>query len=220
MNVSFYLQFLYYLPQFSPVINELHNKGHHVELVINRLAIKESQEQVIRSELPGKILSLNNTSEVLLHYQQSTPDWIIFGNVFEEIESLPKQCKTAMIYHGIGVKDCYYNPYLLQTDVRFMEGKHRTQEILRRNPGARVAEVGFSKLDPLFNESQFNRSGLFKKYGVDENKKTILYAPTFYPSSLELMARDFPAQFSEYNIIIKPHEFSLTKSKYKKQRNA
>ena len=58
----------------------------------------------------------------------------------------------------------------------------------------------------------------FSNLGLDNNKKTILYAPTFYPSSIERFPKNFPADLENYNIIIKPHFFSMSKKKYLKQR--
>ena len=74
-------------------------------------------------------------------------------------------------------------------------------------------DVGFCKLDPIINGDicGFNLESL----NLDSDKKTILYAPTFYPSSLEKFPKNFPEDFQEFNIIIKPHYFSLSKEKYR-----
>jgi CDP-glycerol glycerophosphotransferase (TagB/SpsB family) len=53
---------------------------------------------------------------------------------------------------------------------------------------------------------------------LDPDKKTIIYAPTFYPSSLERFPKNFPEDFQEFNIIIKPHYFSQSKEKYSGQQ--
>lgn len=83
-------------------------------------------------------------------------------------------------------------------------------------PNGNFIDTGYAKLDPILNKTI---KGLDKQQlGLDENKLTLLYAPTFYPSSIECMNDDFPSQFSDYNIIIKPHFFSLAKSRYRKQK--
>ena len=43
------------------------------------------------------------------------------------------------------------------------------------------------------------------KERLDKSKKTILYAPTFYPSSLEKLGLSLGDITSVYNLIIKPH---------------
>jgi CDP-glycerol glycerophosphotransferase (TagB/SpsB family) len=75
--------------------------------------------------------------------------------------------------------------------------------------------VGFSKFDGIINFSEEQKDELFKKYGLDKSKKTILYAPTFFPSSIEKMADNFPNEFKEYNIWVKPHYLTYERKKYK-----
>ena len=84
-------------------------------------------------------------------------------------------------------------------------------------PNDSFIDVGFCKLDPIINgnSKKFDLENL----GLDPSKKTIVYAPTFYPSSIERFPKNFPEDFNEYNILIKPHYFSISKDKYKKQRD-
>ena len=83
-------------------------------------------------------------------------------------------------------------------------------------PEGNFIDTGYAKLDPAFNQSKPPYT--HEQLRLHSNKKTILYAPIFYPSSIELFPNNFPAEFSEYNLIIKPHFFSLTKNRYKKQK--
>jgi CDP-glycerol glycerophosphotransferase (TagB/SpsB family) len=157
---------------------------------------------------------LTNTSEAYKYYQNCNADWIIFGNAFAQSEALNK--KTAMMQHGIGPKQCYYDVSNAGMTVRFVEGEHRKNRLEALYPNGNFVDSGYAKLDPLFDQSveKIQLSSL----GLDPKKPTLLYAPTFYPSSIECMSDGFADDFSAYNIIIKPHFFSLTKSRYKKQR--
>jgi CDP-glycerol glycerophosphotransferase (TagB/SpsB family) len=83
-------------------------------------------------------------------------------------------------------------------------------------PNNKFIDVGFSKLDPIFNSETCGLD--LDSLKLDPSKKTIIYAPTFYPSSLERFPKNFPEDFQEFNLIIKPHYFSLSKEKYKNQR--
>ena len=66
-------------------------------------------------------------------------------------------------------------------------------------PNDVFVNVGFCKLDPIINEEE---DGLcYENLRLDETKKTILYAPTFYPSSIEKFSKNFPSDFKNYNII-------------------
>ena len=65
--------------------------------------------------------------------------------------------------------------------------------------------TGFTKLDPLFhgNDEPFN--DLKNSLRLDPNKKTILFAPTFYPSSIEKFGMKLGEYTMDYNVILKPH---------------
>lgn len=118
--------------------------------------------------------------------------------------------------HGIGPKASYYTKSDTPTTVRFVEGEYRTQRLKSMYPNDCFIDVGFCKLDPIINNTLEYNS--LAKFGLDPNKKTLLYAPTFYPSSIECFPNNWPEQYSQYNIIIKPHYFSLSKESYKAQR--
>ena len=68
-----------------------------------------------------------------------------------------------------------------------------------------LALTGFIKLDPLFNGLSSESEELNNKLGLDTLKKTILFAPTFYPSSLEKIGMKLGEYTSDYNVILKPH---------------
>lgn len=149
-------------------------------------------------------------------YQRQKPDWLILGNTFDGIRLLDDKTKTALVSHGIGPKACYYTVSDTPTDVRFVEGPYRTDRLKQMYPEQTFIDTGYAKLDPAVNGELSNLSP--SNYGLDDNKKTILYAPTFYPSSIERFSRCFPDDFKQYNIILKPHYFSLSIDKYKKQK--
>ncbi len=100
--------------------------------------------------------------------------------------------------------------------VRFIEGELRHRIIQEMYPEDCFVQVGYSKLDPLI---QGTETGLdYPALELDESKQTILYAPTFNPSSLERFPSNWPSRFAEYNILIKPHSFTYTRQQYGGQR--
>ena len=219
MNIYFDLPQLYYLPQYLPVWWELQSQNiDGTFLFYHDPDMAEVMQTVIlRENLPVKWVA--NSVEAADIYRTDQPDWVIFGNGFPDLHRIPDTTKTAMLYHGAGVKACYFDEELMATDVRFVEGVYRYQKLSAMYPNAVIHDVGFAKLDPLFmpdrrQKFQFN----LDQHGLDSSKSTLLYAPTFYPSSIELMADDWPARFSEYNLIVKPHFFTLSKKKYRNQQ--
>lgn len=220
MRIWFDLANLYYWPQYEPVFQLLQKKGHKCFLSVHRRDDNAVLVDKFISTLPHTV-----THEFAYHqnlgsyYAEKRADWIIFGNAnFSAFEMLPQNTKTALLYHGIGVKACYYTKGLSLFDVRFTEGKFRQNQLKSMYPNSRFEEVGFAKLDPLFNPETFNYQPLdLTKIGLDNTKKTILYAPTFYPSSIERMPKNWPALISDCNVIIKPHFFTFSHPKYHKQ---
>ena len=215
MLMLFDVSNIYYLPQFLPVIRELLVCDHDVKLVCYRNNINPEFEPAL-DEAGVDRLWVNDDKEALKKFVELAPNWIFFANGFKHINQLALKTKTIQLGHGVGPKPSYYHKSSTPMTVRFMEGAMRLQKIKTLYPDDEFIQVGYSKLDPIVNGEE---PGLdFQKIGLDSNKKTILYAPTFNPSSLECFPDDWPKYFSGYNILIKPHTFTFTIDQYKKQR--
>ncbi|MDF0533492.1 CDP-glycerol glycerophosphotransferase family protein [Shewanella sp. A32] len=206
----------YYLPQYLPVMDELKKRQQNVGFVFYRnteqLLVAESL--VERYQLA--VTWVNDHKQALAFYLTAGADWIIFGNSCDYLSQLKGVSQTALMQHGIGPKACYYEVSDSDFDVRFVEGQHRLQRLQALYPQKKFVDTGYAKLDPII---QRRESGIdLAAVGLDPRKPTLLYSPTFYPSTIENMARDWPKDFSEYNILLKPHYFSLTKPNYQKQK--
>ncbi|MFQ5484977.1 MAG: CDP-glycerol glycerophosphotransferase family protein, partial [Desulfobacterales bacterium] len=219
MKVLFNVAHLYYLPQYLPVWNELKKRGVSSLFVFHKdPEMMSILHAVIKKEkLPAKWVT-NDLNAVNL-YQAESADWVIFGDRTSQISLLPDNVRTALLYHGIGVKSCYYDADLMGVNVRFVEGEYRLHELHRRYPGAKLVSTGFAKLDPILSPGRGEMSFFdLESAGLNPNRPTLLYAPTFYPSSIERMPDDWPKQFGNYNLIVKPHFFTFCKARYRYQR--
>jgi CDP-glycerol glycerophosphotransferase (TagB/SpsB family) len=216
LTIFFDVQELYYLPQYLPVFKQLQKDTifeskfifHHGKFddVINKIIADEC--------LPATWVQDKNYA--LKFYLSEKPDWIFLGNTFPELDKIHINSKTAQLGHGVGPKKSYYSKSDTPTTVRFVESDYRFKRLCEMYPEDNFQNVGFCKMDPIINGEE---KGIdFKTLGLDSNKKTILYAPTFYPSSIERFSKNFPDDLENYNIIIKPHFFSMSKKKYFKQR--
>lgn len=217
MRVIFDVQHLYYLPQFLPVHEELQRHGVDTLFVFHE-ALEDASvmEAVLGSQVLPHVV-VDGANGALREYRERRPDWIIFGNGFSRLKALPPGTRTALLYHGIGVKECYYYAELMEMDIRFVEGEHRARELAQRFPAARIEDVGFAKLDPLLNPDIETPRLDLAECGLDASRPTILYAPTYYPSSIEMLPDDLPADLAECNFVIKPHHFTFTKPRYRHQ---
>lgn len=207
---------LYYLPQYLPIFVELNKRGQSdVTFIFYRSKFDNLVKGIIEAENLNHIW-VRSMSEANAYYQLKRADWIFFSNRFHYLHEVNEVSKTARIGHGIGAKGSYYSQSDSATTVRFVEGEYKTNRLRSMYPNNKFIDVGFSKLDPIFNGEICGPD--LESLNLDPNKKTIIYAPTFYPSSLERFPKNFPEDFQEYNLIIKPHYFTLSKEKYASQR--
>lgn len=212
MNIIFDTQSLYYLPQYIPVFKKLCEKGIKSQFVF----YKNSHQDLIQGVIDNYNLEhiwVENQLQAIDYYEQEKSDWVFFANSFCHLERLHKVSKSAQLGHGIGPKSSYYTKSSQAMTVRFVEGEYRSSRLQSMYPNDTFIDVGFCKLDPIFNNEEID--GALSLEGFSDKKQTILYAPTFYPSSLELFPENWPEHFSDYNILIKPHYFSISKEKYK-----
>lgn len=218
MKILFDVLHLYYLPQYLPVVEHLREKDVECVYVFYKQADPELDKVCKKIVQEENLLVhwVDDWQDALQLYKNEQADWIVFGNAVDDQDELKGVSKTVLMQHGIGPKACYYEVSEQQTDVRFVEGEHRLNRLNTLYPKGNFVDTGYAKLDPALNGNTGQMR--LEDLGLDPNKKTILYAPTFYPSSIEKFSKTFADDFAAYNVIIKPHFFSLTKKKYVKQR--
>ena len=140
---------------------------------------------------------------------------IIVGNVGKIEQIADPSALAIMVYHGIGLKQTYYRDITDRIDIRVVESKER-YDILQKQGQKNLVLTGYSKCDPLI-EYDNSQADILDRLGLDPTKKTVLYAPSFYPSSIEKISPEL-AQFSnEFNLIIKLHNFSWFQKRYQYQ---
>ena len=216
MQVIFDTLNIYYLPQYFPIYRELKRAGHQASFVCYLNKTKKELFGDVFERLGARCSWVNSQREAAELYVEQEPDWVLFGNKFDYLDQVHRRSRTAQIGHGVGSKSCYYHDSSTPMTVRFMEGELRLKKIRELFPNDCFHEVGFSKMDPLFKNEEpgLDLPGL----GLDPARQTILYAPTFNPSSLECFPDDWPADFDRYNILVKPHTLTYTRKRYRKQR--
>ncbi|BAX78588.1 CDP-glycerol glycerophosphotransferase family protein [Labilibaculum antarcticum] len=223
MNVTkyfavFYTEQIYFLPQFLPVAKEMKRRGLPYLIVLKGTTSRDMFDQ---NERIIKICEDKNLSFQLgiNGLDNASIEYLICGGDEHPDVNIPYK-KSVLIVHGIGTKRSAFAEEKNKFDIRFIEGDFRLRKLKELYPDAKtiLENVGFSKLDDVLAMSNEEVDKMYETYGFDRCKKTLLYAPTFYPSSLERMPNNFPEQFKDYNLIIKPHFFSYIRKKYKRQR--
>jgi len=209
ISILFDVYHLYHLAQFDPLIDLLeHDKRFRLFFSTSSENKKEEIEicTSILNKRKGSFIFCENEDIRKAEIKKLNLDVFICGWSRYEIESyVSKTTLVIMIYHGIGVKPSYWRDNNKRLDVRFVEGQYRIDQLRKHGVDTDLVLTGYIKLDSLFNKNSNYYKEKEELLGLDESKKTILYAPTFYPSSLEKLGLSLGDITSGYNLIIKPH---------------
>jgi CDP-glycerol glycerophosphotransferase (TagB/SpsB family) len=210
LKVIFYVEYPYYFPHFLPIGTYFTVQNVDVLYVLSEKQNSANMEAIAKEN------NIKYTFDNMLLYEE-TVDVIFFANPYENIQQITAM--TLFLEHGIGTKSTSFFSFIEEVDIYLVEGMQKYNHLATLYPTYKdkLSLVGFSKFDEIVHYSKEKKKILYEKYNMDEKKKIILYAPTFFPSSIERMADDFPQQFLEYNIIIKPHYLSYERKKYKRQ---
>jgi len=208
---TFYIAYPYYFPHFLPIYKELKSRGYDTHFILASNQNSSLMKKIADENSLDYSFSKERVFEVATKF-------IFFANSFEDANSL--NATTIFLEHGIGTKSSGFFHIVEYIDIYLVEGSYKRDRVadLYPNHKDKLVEVGFSKFDPIIKISDKDKDELYKKYNLDRDKKTILYAPTFFPSSIEKMSDDFTKDFSDYNIIIKAHYLTYERARYKKQR--
>ena len=209
ISILFDVYHLYHLAQFDPLIDLLENDDRFK--IFFSTSSKNRKEEIeictsILNKRKGSFIFHENEDIRKAEIKKLNLDVFICGWSRYEIESyVSKTTLVIMIYHGIGVKPSYWRDNNKRLDVRFVEGQYRIDQLRKHGVDTDLVLTGYIKLDSLFNKNSNYYKDKKESLGLDKSKKTILYAPTFYPSSLEKLGLSLGDITSRYNLIIKPH---------------
>ena len=209
ISILFDVYHLYHLAQFEPLIDLLENDNRFKIFFSTSSKNKKEEIEICTSILnkrKGSFIFYENEDIRKTEIKKLNLDVFICGWSRYEIESyVSKTTLVIMIYHGIRVKPSYWTDNNKRLDVRFVEGQYRIDQLRKHGVDTDLVLTGYIKLDSLFNKNSNYYKEKEELLGLDESKKTTLYAPTFYPSSIEKLGLSLGDITSGYNLIIKPH---------------
>lgn len=208
IKIIFDVYHLYHLPQFDPVIELLKN-DNRFEVILSTSCEVNPEEKSLTEKILFKknvqVISEDNEEKRAKTIRGIEPDVFICGwSRYPLAQFVTDKTLVGMIYHGIGVKPSYWRDNHSRLDIRFVEGPYRIKQLKDNGIKTDLVLTGFTKIDPLIHNSEKDKSSN-AKLTMNNNKKTILFAPTFYPSSLEKFGYTFGESTSDYNVILKPH---------------
>ena len=220
ISVLFNVHHLYYLPQFLPVAREMEERGNFDIYFSAYTDKKQADYQLVKDAVKnfsGKFIDAADEKERRKEILDRHFDIIVFGKSSHAERYCSSDTLAILLYHGIGVKACYYTDFNSRINIRYVEGQYRYDELKRRGISTELVVTGFPKLDMLFdsNNPEHRDDDLI----LDPAIPTILYAPTFYPSSIEIFGESIAELTEGYNLIIKLHHFSWILDKYRHQKS-
>ena len=209
---------LYHLPQFDPVIDLL-SKDDRFQIFHSTSAVNKKEERElclnILATKPGTMIYSESEEERAKMMKELDLDFFVCGwSRYELDEYISEKTLAGMIYHGIGVKPSYWRDNHPRLNIRFVEGIYRMDQLRSHGVDKELVLTGFTKLDPLFSQNPSFDEKLAQSLGLDPSKKTILFAPTFYPSSLERFGMKLGEYTQNYNVILKPHMWTYFLDKF------
>ncbi len=127
----------------------------------------------------------------------------------------PKKYGNALLCnvdHGPCFKTLRYRNLLKQPGVEyvvFAEGKYRIKKLQNYNLDKTqiIRDVGLPKLDPFFTD-KYKKDEIIRRHQLDKNKKIVLYAPTYKPTSIFHVAQTIDRITAKYNVLVKLHPYS------------
>jgi hypothetical protein len=127
----------------------------------------------------------------------------------------PKRYGKALLCnvdHGPCFKTLRYRNLLRQPKIKyvvFAEGPYRVEKLKEHGLDKIeiIRDVGLPKLDPFFN-GRYSRELVIKMHALNPDRKIILYAPTYKPTSIFHIGRHIISLLDNYNVIVKLHPYS------------
>ena len=218
-KVLFETQHLYYWPNFQPIIEEMiRRKNYKIEVSMPRRNSMVQQNILNKAcaKMSITFITADTEQERINKIIRKSYEIIIIGNVGKLKLFANNKAIVVMVYHGIGLKKSYYNDTNDRINIRAIESSDRFNEL--KDMGERnLVLTGFTKLDRLYTIENNELKALVDNLDLDNTKKTILYAPSFYPTSIEKVGPHLPLLSQYFNIIIKLHGFSWEQKRFQYQ---
>jgi Putative glycosyl/glycerophosphate transferases involved in teichoic acid biosynthesis TagF/TagB/EpsJ/RodC len=146
-----------------------------------------------------------NSIQVPCHSGWVFPQIMITAHFPKAPYQMPEIKKIA-IFHGMA-KVNMFDVRHGQVDLSLIMGDYTAEKF--DELGRRYEIVGYPKIDGLFNGS-IDVNHYRHKLGIDNHKKTILYAPSWNKGgSIEHLWNHLPEIAQEYNFLVKLHDKSV-----------
>ncbi len=209
IKLLFKIGYAYHKAAFDPIIDLLLNNPKYDV----RFSLDMEKVKYFGIEFPYRHAIIDQWKKLGYRFTKETSgfDIVIAGDTLRNAEAYGK---TLLIFlnHGTGIKNILYRNLAKAKGHKyqiFVEGEHRVSS-LQNSPHLGQSEVhliGLPKLDYYFTH-KYQRVEVLAKLGLNPNKQTVLFAPTYKPTCIYAIKDDIFTQTTAYNLIIKLHPYS------------
>ncbi|MBN1479878.1 CDP-glycerol glycerophosphotransferase [candidate division KSB1 bacterium] len=210
IKLLFKIGYVYHKAAFDPVIElALNNPKYEVWFSLDL-----EKKRYFLFDFPFHSQMIAKWQELGYRFTNETRgfDIVITGDTLRNSIDYGKTL-LCFLNHGTGIKTILYRNLARVPHDKyqiFVEGQHRVEALKRSNRlgKSEVHLIGLPKLDFFFQGRYDNKKKMLVSLGLDPDKKTVLFAPTYKPTCLYQIKDDIFAQTREYNLIIKLHPYS------------
>ena len=181
-KILFETHHLYYLPNFIPIIEALRSRGGYDIYVSMPQYMQERERKLCYgacSYMEIQVINADLEATRIEEINSANFDVIVVGNVGQLRKIVSESTIAVMVYHGIGLKQSYYNDIDQRIDIRAVESEARYNK-LKDQGHQNLALIGYTKLDPFFSYNDQEKNNTKAKLGINNELPILLYAPTFY----------------------------------------
>ena len=215
-KILFKMFYLYHKAAYDPLINVFCSDSEY-DVAVSLTNEVTRKFGVFNKKESNNVLIKSLPKNVRISDENEHFDVVIVSDVVDE----KKYGNTllCMLYHGLTfTKTVTYrelekhkpNKYII-----FAESDYAVEQLEKSGclHNSEVYKIGCPKLDPLFQTDMFNKDDILRSFSLDINKQTVLYAPTYKPTSVYDLKDEIFEATQNYNLIIKLHHYAW-KGKY------
>jgi CDP-glycerol glycerophosphotransferase (TagB/SpsB family) len=211
--VLFKIGFFYHKIAFDPLI-ELFESDKRYQVWLSCREEKTRHLGIFLRSREREMLSQFQQEGHCVTSDESGFDVVFVGDTVTNHSELGKTI-ICFINHGSGIKTIMYRNLLRDRHTKyhiFVEGPYRERKLREKQCQgiSSVYTVGMPKLDPLFSAHGFDRKAILEALALDGRKKTVVYAPTYKPTSIFALKDCLVEGTKGLNLIVKLHPYSWT----------
>ena len=210
-KILFKMFYLYHKAAYDPVIN-LFSLDNNYDVAVSLTNESTRKFGIFSKKESTDVLINTMPGNVRVSDEKEKFDIVIVPDVVDEKKY--DNAMLCMLYHGVThTKTVTYRELEKHKDSKyiiFAESDYAVQQLQKSGSlhNSEVYKIGYPKLDPLFNSNHIDKKKLLQSLGLDTRKKTILYAPTYKPTSVyDLIGSIFEAT-KDHNLIVKLHHYA------------